>query len=379
METLQVWASAVGAVLGTAAAAYAITAYSAERLWRRRAPPQLAPVPPITILKPLCGAEPELYEGLRSFCLLKHPQLQIICGVRDPHDPALDVVRRLQREFPQLDLKIVADPTQHGSSGKISNLVNMMALASYDYLVVADSDVRVPADYLGRVVLPLADPGVGIVTCPYRACPRAGLWSLLGSLFVNEWFMPAVRVGSLLGSQSYASGVTIALRRDTLTRIGGFAALAEQLPDDYRLGQLTRQLGLRTVLSELEVETSIGEGSLAELARHELRWLRTIRTVQPLGYAFSGVTFALPVALLGALLAGGSGLTLALLAITAGARLMVNSVPRSSYSLLAQLWLVALNDLLAFALWCWSFTAREVQWGSVRYRVARDGSAREIG
>jgi ceramide glucosyltransferase len=250
----------------------------------------------------------------------------------------------------------------------------MMPLVRHDYLVIADSDVRVRPDYIERVVTPLLNEGVGIVTCLYHAAPGPGLWSLLGSMFVNEWFVPSVRVAALAGSRAFAFGATIALRRDTLMRIGGFAAIVDQLPDDYRLGERTRRLGLRTVLSEVEVETAMEEASLGRLARHELRWLRTIRTVQPLGYAVAGVTFGLPVALLGALLAAGSALTLTMVAITAGARLVLDSVPRRSISVLRQLWLIALNDLLVFLLWCWSFTTRRVQWRNARYRVARDGT-----
>ena len=304
--------------------------------------------------------------------------MQIVFGVRDPNDPALTAVRRLQREFPQLDLEVVANPAQHGASGKVSNLINMLPLARHEHLVIADSDVRVPCDYLERVVAPLLDEGVGIVTCLYRGSPRAGLWSLLGSLFVNEWFIPSVRVAALFGSRAFAFGATIALRRASLARIGGFTAIADQLPDDYRLGELTRRAGLRTVLARVEVETCVDEASLRALVRHELRWLRTIRTVRPLGYALAGVTFGLPAAALGCVLAGGSRATLAMVAITALARLMIDSAPRKPYSLLAQLWLVALNDLLAFSLWCWSFATRRVHWREARYRVARDGTVHPI-
>jgi ceramide glucosyltransferase len=197
-------------------------------------------------------------------------------------------------------------------------------------------------------------------------------------VFVNEWFRPSVCVAALFGSRSFAFGVTIALRRETLERIGGFRAIADQLPDDYRLGELTRRLGLRTVLSEVEVETAVNEPRLVDLVRHELRWLRTIRTVQPLGYALAGVTFGLPVAALGCLLAGGNNATLAMLLITVLTRLMVDSEPRKAVSPLAQLWLVMFSDVLAFALWCWSFTTRRVYWRAVRYQVARDGTAYPI-
>ena len=378
MSAAQLWLNGVGTALAAVAMGYTLIAWIASRGGRAAEPRRPAPLPPVTVLKPLCGGEHELYGHLRSFCEQTHPAVQIVFGVRDPHDPALEAVYRLQSEFPQLDLQVAINPAQHGTSSKVSNLVNMMPLARHDYLVIADSDVRVAPDYLERVIAPLLDERVGIVTCLYRGCPRPGLWSLLGSMFVNEWFMPSVRVAALFGSRSFAFGATIALRRETLFRIGGFRAIADQLPDDYRLGELTRRVGLRTVLCDAEVETCVDEPALVDLVRHQLRWLRTIRTVQPLGYALAGVTFGVPAAIVGSLLAGGSVVTLAMVAVTVMARLMLNSPPRNSRSLLAQLWLVALNDLLGFALWCWSFTTRRVHWRQARYRVARDGTIHPI-
>jgi ceramide glucosyltransferase len=166
------------------------------------------------------------------------------------------VVRGLQREFPSKDLKIAIDGRQHGSSPKVSNLINMMALARYDYLVISHSDVRVTRDYLAKVVAPLHDLSVGIVTCCYRGCAPAGLWSLLGSMFINEWFTPSVRVAAMAGPRSFAFGATIAIRRQVLASIGGFSAIADQLADDYRLGELTRRMELRTVLSDVMVSWS---------------------------------------------------------------------------------------------------------------------------
>jgi ceramide glucosyltransferase len=377
--TAQLWLIGLPAALGAAAMSYTILAACARR-WRPRPLRRLPDsVPPTTVLKPLCGAEPGLYERLRSFCGQQScAQLQIVCGVRDPGDPALEVVRRLQQEFPRLALEIAVDPTRHGTSAKVSNLINMLPHARHEFLVIADSDVWVGPDYLQRVTAPLLDEGVGIVTCLYHGRPRSGLWSLLGAMFIDEWFMPAARVAALCGSRSFVSGATIALRRAALGRIGGFAAIADQLADDYRLGELTRRAGLRTVLCDMEVETAVDETTFGDLVRHELRWLRTIRTVQPLGYAFAGITFGLPVALIASLLAGGSRLTLAMLGVTAAARLVLDSVARRARPFFKQLWLVALNDLLAFALWCWGFATREVQWRTARYRVARDGTAHPI-
>ena len=373
MSAAQLWLSVLGTVLAALAMEYTIAAALAIRVGRAAGAWRTLTLPPATILKPLCGAEPALYEHLRSFCEQHYPSWQVVFGVRDPHDPALEVVHRLRSEFPQLDLQIAINSAQHGISSKVSNLVNMMPLARHDYIVIADSDIRVGPDYLERVIAPLLDERVGIVTCLYRGCPRPGFWSLLASIFINEWFVPSVRVLALSGSRAFAFGATIALRRATLARVGGFAVIADQLPDDYRLGELTRRVGLRTVLSEVEVETCVDEADLGELVRHQLRWLRTIRTVQPVGYALAGITFALPLAMIGSLLAGGSAATLAMVAVTVIARLMINSAPRNSHSLPGQLGLAALGDLLGFVLFCWSFAGRRVHWRDARYLIARDG------
>jgi ceramide glucosyltransferase len=333
---------------------------------------------PVTILKPLCGVEPETYECLRSFCDQAYPEFQVVFGVCDSNDPVLAVVHRLQREFPQRHLAVAIDRRQHGSNRKVSNLINMMPLARHEFLVLSDSDVRVQRDYLAKVAAPLHDGGVGVVTCAYRGRPRQGLWSLLGSLFVNEWFMPSVRVAALAGSRSFAFGATIAIRREVLASIGGFASIANQLADDYRLGELTRRRGLRTVLSEVVVDVCVAEPSFGDLVRHELRWLRTIRALRPMEYGFTFITFGVPVAALGALLAGGAAPVLGMLAITVLARVVLHLSTREPGSSARQLVVLPLRDALNLALWVWSFVTRRVHWREVRYFVTRDGSAQPV-
>lgn len=357
---------------------YAVVAWIAVRTRIRSFPFSTGDTPPVTLLKPLCGAELETYECLRSFCDQAYPEFQVVFGVCDSNDPAVAIVERLKVEFPRRNLEIAIDRRQHGSSRKVSNLINMLPLACHDYLVISDSDVRVSRDYLGRVVAPLLDAGVGIVTCPYRGNPRRGLWPLLGSLFINEWFIPSVRVAAMGGSRSFAFGSTIAIRRQVLAGIGGFMAIANQLADDYRLGELTRRLGLRTVLSDMVVETCVCEGSFGELVRHELRWLRTIRAVRPVGYAFSVVTFGVPVAATGALLADGAVASVVMLAVTALARVMLHVTTRRPGSAASQVMLLPLRDLLSLGLWGWSFVTRRVHWRNNHYRVTRDGSALPI-
>lgn len=335
-------------------------------------------LPPVTILKPLCGAEAETYDCLRSFCDQAYPLYQVIFGVCDPQDPAVAVVHRLQREFPGRDLVLAADRKEHGSNRKVNNLINMMAVARHDYLVVSDSDVRVDRDYLAKLVPPLLDAGVGIVTCGYRGVPRPGIWSLLGSMYINEWFMPSVRVAALMGFRAFAFGATIGIRRETLDKIGGFHAVSNQLADDYRLGELTRQLGLRTVLSEVEVDTFVEDCTAADLVAHELRWRRTIRNLSPYGYGFSVVTLGLPVTALQLLLTQGAVPAAAIFSTTALASTLIHFNARRPGASTTVLLLVPFRDLLHFGLFIWSFVTRRVQWGDDHYEVSRDGDAQPI-
>jgi len=356
--------------------AYAVIAWLAARAPLRGCAFAGLSAQPVTVLKPLCGADAETYESLRSFCDQAYPEYQIVFGVSDSHDPAVPLVEKLQREFPQADLQIAIDRRQHGSSRKVSNFVNMMPLARHDMLVLSDGDVRVGRDYLRRVVAPLLDPSVGIVTCTYRGIPRAGFWSRLGALYINDWFIPSVRVAAVTGSRSFAFGATIAIRREVLLGVGGFMAIANQLADDYRLGELTRRIGLRTVLSDVVVETCVTERSLAALVRHELRWLRTIRAVRPVGYAFSFVTFGMPVAAFGVLLACGAQPAPGMFGVTLAARIMLHLKTRSASSAASQLLILPFRDTLSLGLWGWGFLTRRVHWRDERYVVSRDGSAR---
>jgi ceramide glucosyltransferase len=367
-----------GYALALASMAYSvITAFATRRAFSP-APHDRKALPPVTILKPLLGAQPETYECLRSFCEQAYPQYQVIFGVCDPQDPAVAVVQRLQREFPGRDLVLAANRKEHGSNRKVNNLINMMAVARHDYLVISDSDVKVERDYLAKLIPSLLDAGVGIVTCGYRGVPRSGIWSLLGSMYINEWFMPSVRVAALMGYRSFAFGATIGIRRETLDKIGGFNSVSNQLADDYRLGELTRRLGLRTVLSEVEVDTLVEDSTAADLVAHELRWRRTIRNLSPYGYGFSVVTLGLPVTALQLLLTQGAAPAAAIFFATAVASTLIHFNARHPGAPTSVLLLVPFRDLLHFGLFIWSFATRRVQWGDDHYEVSRDGDAEPI-
>ncbi|MHA7684794.1 bacteriohopanetetrol glucosamine biosynthesis glycosyltransferase HpnI [Cupriavidus sp. PET2-C1] len=292
------------------AVAWLAAGYAVAAAWiSRRASPGPAPaceaadsasIRPVSVLKPLCGAEPHLYENLATLCRQQHPAYQIVFGVRAADDPAIGVVERLRADFPACEIDLVVDPRVHGSNLKASNLINLCASARHAWLVVADSDIAVAPDYLARVTAPLADARVGVVTCLYRGHPVGGFWSRLGAGFIDHWFAPSVRIAHAGGSRSFSFGATIALRRDALAAIGGFEALSNRLADDFWLGELVRRQGLETVLSDEMVTTDVTESRLVDLWAHELRWMRTIRSLNPAGFAFTFITFTWPMLALAA-------------------------------------------------------------------------------
>lgn len=286
-------------ILAAFATFYAVIA-AAVSLRHRRIPHPTelnapgAPLAPVSVLKPLCGLEPRLFENLATFCEQRHPCFELLCGVRSPADPAIGVVERLRTAYPQCDIQLVIDPHVHGHNLKVSNLINLAARARYDTFVVADSDIAVEADYLASVCAPLADPDVGVVTCLYRAHGVGRWWTRIGALFVNDWFAPSVRVAHAGGSTRFGFGSTLALRRETLEAIGGFQRLKNCLADDYWLAEHARERGLATVLSEVTVTTDVAEPDVTALWLRETRWLRTIRSINPAGFGFLFITFTSP-------------------------------------------------------------------------------------
>ncbi len=249
--------------------------------------------PPITILQPLHGDEPLLEEALASVFAQDYPDFQVVFGVQNPADPALDVVRRLQARFPERDIAVVVDATQHGSNRKVGNLINMLAVARHDVLVIADSDVHVTPDYLDRLVADLPRPGTGLATTIYTGLPaNGGLAARLGATQITHALLPGALLARALGRQD-CFGASMALTRATLERIGGLQALADHLADDNVLGRLVREQGLAVELAATVPATTVPETTLKALWMHELRWARTIRALEPLGFALSAVQYPL--------------------------------------------------------------------------------------
>jgi len=354
-------------------AAYAVQRFSVQSTQKPRERPA------ITLLKPLCGDEAGLYQNLRSFCELDYPNLQIVCGVRDPNDPAIAVVRALQKDLPHVDLVLVSNPSLYGTNYKVSNLINMMAAAKHEVLVLSDSDMRVGPTYLDAVIETLQRPGVGLATCLYIGRPVKGVWSAIGAAGINYWFLPSALVSKLLGGKTGCYGATIALRRATLETIGGFAALKDQLADDYALGARVEQNGEDVVVVPYLPLTVVDEPDFGALFRHELRWARTIRNTAPAGYAGSVITYPVPLALIGAVLGLVAGLpwqmlmTILLLAVLCRAVLVL----RVAHALAApkpRWWIFLPRDVLSLVILVLAFCGRSVSWRNSAFRVDSVGA-----
>lgn len=333
--------------------------------------------PPVTLLKPVCGLEPEpaLLDCLRSFCEQDYPAFQVVFGVREASDPAVPVIERLLRELPHLDATLVIDPRVYGANRKLSNLTNMFGAARHDILISADADGMVGPSYLREVVAPFADAKVGAVTCLYRGKPLVGLWSFLGAAFMNDWFLPSVLIALTGEKLRFLFGNTMAIRRDVLETIGGFRGLTTYLADDYLIGRRVSALGFEVRLASYVVDTVVSEPRLGKLFRHELRWGRTFRTVQPAGWYLSIVTDTAVLSLLYLLASGASTLALALFAAAVVLRLGLHAVVRRHFGITGpdRLWLLPARDLLFFAVRIVSFFGRGLEWKNERFVVVSAG------
>ena len=358
---------------------YLVCLYSAARfLGERKAAGEGArptqPALPVSILKPLRGTDPEMYESLRSHCLQDYPEYEIIFGVSDPADPAMQLVERLKREFPQRAIRVMICAQNLGSNTKVSNLAQMLPQAKYEYILVNDSDIRVQSDYLRRVIAPLADPQVGLVTCLYRGVPNRTLGSRLESLGISTDFAAGVLAARQLeGGIRFGLGSTLAFRRRDLEAIGGFEALADYLADDYEIGRRIAQRGLLVKLSEVVVETFLPAYTLRQFVDHQLRWGRAVRDSRRWGYLGLVLTFGLPWAVLALVFSHGASWTWALLAVATGLRLAIALVvgwsvlrDRQGLGLLA---LLPLRDLVALLIWFASLVGHTVVWRGDSFRL----------
>jgi ceramide glucosyltransferase len=358
---------------------YLLCLWSAARFLRERKAASEAsspPFPPISILKPLKGTDPEMFESFRSHCLQDYPEYEIIFGVSDPNDPAIESVRSLQREFPDRRIELLVSPKILGPNVKVSNLAQMLAEARCDYLIVNDSDIRVEPDYLRRVTAPLADSRVGMVTCLYRGVAGPTLGSRLEGLGISTDFCPSVLAARQLeGGIRFGLGSTLAFRRLELEKIGGFTSFVDCLADDYELGKRIAGLGLSVKLSDVVVETYLPPYRLREFLAHQLRWARGVRDARAGGYLGLVFTFGFLWSLLALAASQGALWAWSAFAVTMFLRLAVALVVGEGVlrdrQILKCAWLIPLRDLVAAAIWVVSLGGHTVTWRGDRFRLKK--------
>ena len=367
-------AAAACGVIALAGTAYGLLAVLAMRRFRaaRREPAEFAP--PLTVIRPLHGDEPELFERLCAICEQTYPVYQVLFSVKHPADPAAAIARRVIARYPGRDLRLIAGEARAYANPKIGNIAGAFPYARHDLIVMLDSDIAVGPAYLRRIAACFADERVGAATALYGAKPIGGLPAQLAALFVGDQFAPSVLVAQMLGPIDFCFGATMAVRRDVLKRIGGLQRLGAYLADDYLLGKRTASCGYRVALSPHPVETICVERTAGELFTHELRWARTIRAMRPIGFAGSIVTYPLPFALLAALLRPAPA-TVALACASLALRALVHDEARATFAPGSprRYALLLLRDTLGIAVWLGAFTGRRVRWRSDAFGIEAAG------
>jgi len=333
--------------------------------------------PGISILKPLRGTDRQMYESFRSHCLQDYPQYEIIFGVNDASDEAVAEVERLQREFPEHEIRLVVCREPQGANRKMSNLAQMMREAKYDHIIINDSDIRVERDYLRRIVAPMKNESIGLVTTLYRAEAGKSFASRMEAVTIASDFAGGVLCAmELEDGLHFGLGSTLGFPRWAVEAIGGLEMLVEYLADDHELGRMIWETGYEVVLSEVVVETFLPENDFGAMFEHQLRWARTVRDLRKWGYAGVLLTFGLPWAVTAALCAGGAAWSLVLLAAVVVARFASGYVLcgpiLNDWQTLRDLWMIPVRDLVGVAIWFASFGGDTIVWRGEKFHL-KDG------
>jgi ceramide glucosyltransferase len=339
-----------------------------------------ASLPPVTILKPVHGAEQRLEENLESFFRQTYPRYEVIFGVRDVENPAYRVAQSVCARHPEIPSQIVISGPPEWPNAKVFSLDKMIAASAHSYFIISDSDVRVEPNFLQNMVIPLLDPKVGLITCMYRGVPAQDFWSSLEALGLSVEMSSGVMVADMIEGMRFALGPAMSARRDAIEAIGGIAATADYYSDDFELGKKIWSNGYRVLLSHHVVNNVLTPRSLLRTVGDQLRWMKSTRYSRPVGHVGTGLTYAVPFGILGLMAAGALGpwsLGLALFGVTYLNRAVQCAVigrnvvhdPRA----VSHSWLYPLRDLLGFFTWAASFTSRKFYWRGEMYRFEKGG------
>jgi ceramide glucosyltransferase len=358
------------AILAGAIAYSVLSIVAAERYLLVR-PPKLQSAEPISILKPLAGLDVDLEPNLRSFFEQDYPLFEILFAVRNAADPAVEVVPRLQQNYPKVSSRLIIAGDPPYPNAKVYSLDRMLSEAANDLVVMSDSDIRVTPGFLRTVGAEFQDPKLGVATCPYRAIPGASLWSQLEATGMNTDFWGTALVAQMIEGMHFAVGPTIIARRRVLNAIGGFNRLKDYLAEDFVMGKFAAQEGHGVILSSYVIEHHIGSSTLRENLAHRLRWTRSTRRSRPAGYVGQLFTMPLPIALLLWLAAPAwwPVVAVAVLVRFLAAYVIAVRVLRAKIN-----WaLLPVEDLIGFCCWIAGFFGNTISWRGHRYRLHSDG------
>ncbi len=362
---------------------YLLAIVAGFRFFSRQKADEISEPLPATILVPLYGADFNAYENYARLCRQDYPEYQIVFGVRDSGDSSIPIVQKLIEDFQNRDVALVISDKTIGQNLKVSNLQNMLAAVKHDRIVILDSDIRVSPDHLRKVLAPLTDVRVGLVTCLYRAAEAPDFGARLEAVGITAEFAAGVLMAWMLEGVKFALGSTMATTRARLESIGGFPALADYLADDFMLGTLIAEAGYEVRLSDHIVETAMHPVGLSGMLRHQLRWARSTRISRPMGYLGLILTYGTALALLNVAVDRASAFSLGLLAATLVVRLTMGWLIGVHWLgdkiLKKYFWLVPVRDLLSFVIWCLSWVGRRVEWRGQFFEVERDGKMILVG
>jgi len=340
--------------------------------------------PPLSLLKPLHGAEPHLEEHLTTFFEQDYPQYEILFCTRSPDDPGLAIARRVAKRYPQIPAKFFSTGEPPYINAKVRSMELMEEAAAYDILVISDSDVRVTPDYLRAVALPFSDPRVGGITCPYRGvAAEGGLWARLEAVGMSVEMTSGVLVARMMEGMQFTLGPTMAFRRETIRRMGGFRVTADYCADDFVLGNETFKLGQTIVLSHHAIDHMVINASLVQSLKHQVRWMKSTRFSRPKGHFGTALTFSMPFGLLG-LIAG-----IAVHHAAVGIGLFAWGVAsRLALSIAVGNWVVGdgdwfnllvlypIRDLMGFCFWAASYISSKILWRGRVFQLLPGGRMR---
>jgi len=346
--------------------------------FRRRKREYLTYIPPVSILKPVYGLEKNQLENLRSTCLQNYPEYEVIFSLQRRNDPALPILEAIQREFGQERVKVVIDEQKAGPNGKINNMLGAMPHVRYEVIVISDSDVRLPSEYLQSIVAPLQDPDLGFVCTPFKAAKAQTWYEKLELLSLNADFMPSVVFARETGASLYCLGASIALRRSTLNKIGGLAPLAHYLVEDYEMGRrIAEDLGKRQDLVLPVVDTMVDLKSPSQWWKHQVYWDQNTRSARPNAFFLTLLIRSVPFALIFAILRlfdpvglAVLGATLLVRLLTAGLIMRLGLGDREG---VRALHLLPLRDIAGLVSWCLAYTWRTTTWRGSEFILTRDG------